>query len=149
MPRKSSSSKKNVSNAPSKDKTEAARVQFSKNGRKAEVTKFRARVFHALCSVPSGKVTTYGRLALSVGLTGNGSRAIGQAMRNNPLAPDVPCHRVIKTDLTLGGFSGQTSLESKELKQKIALLEGEGVKFINGKLSSSTFLFTPPTPPEY
>lgn len=58
-----------------------------------------------LCkAIPAGKVTTYGDMAKALG---SSPRAIGQAMRRNPFAPVVPCHRVIATNMQLGGFSGQ------------------------------------------
>ena len=62
------------------------------------VTPFRQRVYDALCRVPRGRVTTYKLLGEAIGCAS--SRAIGQALRNNPFAPEVPCHRVIRTDLT-------------------------------------------------
>jgi methylated-DNA-[protein]-cysteine S-methyltransferase len=46
-------------------------------------------------------------------------------VRANPFAPDVPCHRVIAADLSIGGFAGQT--EGAEIRRKIGLLRGEGV----------------------
>lgn len=57
-----------------------------------------------LCkAIPPGKVTTYGAMASALH---SSARAVGQAMRRNPFAPRVPCHRVIAVNLELGGFSG-------------------------------------------
>ena len=50
-------------------------------------------------------------------------------MRNNPFAPDVPCHRVLAADGTLGGFKGDWGKEGRYAKLKMELLRGEGVKF--------------------
>jgi len=90
-----------------------------------QITPFRLRVFKALLEVPCGYVTTYGALAARVGC--GSPRAIGGALRNNPLAPAVPCHRVVAGNLTIGGFSGQRSGEMIEKKR--ALLQAEGVHF--------------------
>lgn len=66
-------------------------------------TEFEARL-HAVCKrIPRGKVATYGQLAK---VLGSAPRAVGQALRRNPYAPVVPCHRVIAASLELGGFSG-------------------------------------------
>lgn len=54
-------------------------------------------------------------------------RAVGNALRHNPFAPIVPCHRVLKSDFSLGGFSGQTDPLSNEVCRKRELLKEEGV----------------------
>ena len=68
------------------------------------LTLFRKRVLLALCQVPSGSYTTY--LALSNHLSSS-PRAVGNALRNNPFAPRVPCHRVVAADGGIGGFGGE------------------------------------------
>ncbi|KAL9136381.1 MAG: hypothetical protein Q9175_002398 [Cornicularia normoerica] len=68
------------------------------------LTPFRKRVLLALCQVPSGSYTTY--LALSNHLSSS-PRAVGNALRNNPFAPRVPCHRVVAADGGIGGFGGE------------------------------------------
>ena len=68
------------------------------------LTPFRQRVLLALCQVPSGSHTTY--LALSDHLSSS-PRAVGNALRNNPFAPRVPCHRVVAADGGIGGFGGE------------------------------------------
>lgn len=83
-------------------------------------TKFQRRVWLALRKVPRGKVRSYGGLAQDVG-SPRAMRAIGTAMAQNPIAIVVPCHRVVGTGMSLGGFSGG-------LPRKRALLELEGVK---------------------
>jgi methylated-DNA-[protein]-cysteine S-methyltransferase len=97
----------------------------------AIVTPFQQKVYAALKKIPRGKVTTYKLLAKSLGC--NSSQAIGQALRKNPFAPQVPCHRVIKTDLGIGGYAGQTG--GKKLQRKLELLRQEGILFSGGKLS--------------
>jgi methylated-DNA-[protein]-cysteine S-methyltransferase len=93
-----------------------------------EPTNFESRVYEALCRVPAGNVVTYKTLGKVVGCASG--QAIGNAMRRNPFAPEVPCHRVIPATLKLGGFMGDVSGEKVERKRK--LLEGEGVKFDEG-----------------
>ena len=68
------------------------------------LTPFRRRVLRALCQVPPGSYTTY--LALSDHLASS-PRAVGNALRNNPFAPRVPCHRVVAADGGIGGFGGE------------------------------------------
>ena len=68
------------------------------------LTPFRKRVLLALCQVPPGSHTTY--LALSNHLSSS-PRAVGNALRNNPFAPRVPCHRVVAADGGIGGFGGE------------------------------------------
>ena len=89
------------------------------------VTPFRQKVYTALLEVPAGKVITYA--ALGKRIECGSAQAIGQAMRHNPFAPEVPCHRVIKSDLTIGGYLGE--LGGEELSKKLRLLESEGVFF--------------------
>lgn len=102
------------------------------------ITAFQQRVYEALLCVPEGRVTTYAQLAKAVGC--GSPRAVGQALRRNPFAPEVPCHRVIASDLTIGGFSGQRSGELIDKKRR--LLESEGVKFAHGKLVDQSRLFS-------
>ncbi len=70
-------------------------------------------------------VATYAMVAARIGC--GSPRAVGQALRKNPFAPEVPCHRVIATDRSLGGFFGQTGGQALERKRR--LLEAEGVCF--------------------
>ena len=54
-------------------------------------------------------------------------RAVGTAMNKNPFAPEVPCHRVVKSNGDLGGFGGGSKLKIKRLQE-------EGVKVHNNKI---------------
>jgi len=103
----------------------------------AGVTPFRRRVYDTLCEVPAGQVTTYGRLAAAIGC--RSARAVGGALRANPFAPRVPCHRVIAADLTLGGFSG--AMAGAAVTRKRRMLEAEGVRFVNGCLADPDRLY--------
>ncbi|MBO7720962.1 MAG: MGMT family protein [Kiritimatiellae bacterium] len=91
----------------------------------SSVTPFQRRVYEELMKVPRGNVITYGELARRINC--KSPQAIGQALRVNPFAPQVPCHRVIASDGTLGGFNGRRS--GPELARKRVLLESEGVRF--------------------
>ena len=95
---------------------------------KHSVTPFQRQVLQALCLVPSGKVTTYKHLAQHIHCKSN--QAVGQALRRNPYAPTVPCHRVVAHSRTLGGFGGTRS--GAKLDKKRKLLEQEGVVFEDG-----------------
>jgi len=91
----------------------------------SRTTPFQTRVYDALSRVPKGQVTTYKLLAAA--LDCGSPRAVGQALRRNPFAPRVPCHRVIASDLTIGGFAGKR--EGAEIRRKRKLLAAEGIRF--------------------
>ncbi len=97
-------------------------------------TTFERSVYAACSMVPRGKVSSYKAIADYVGC--NSCRAIGQALRRNPYAPRVPCHRIVASDLTIGGFAGK--LVGDEIAKKKRLLKEEGVLFRNGQLSDET-----------
>ena len=88
-------------------------------------TEFEKEVYKALGEIPRGRVVTYAVLAER--LECGSAQAVGQALKRNPFAPDVPCHRVIKTDLTLGGYSGK--VKGVRVERKRHILEEEGVDF--------------------
>lgn len=101
------------------------------------VTPFQQRVYECLRRVPRGRVVTYRELARAVGC--RSAQAVGQALKKNPFAPEVPCHRVIKSDLRVGGFCGETDGES--VRRKVALLEAEGVVWCDGRLRDASALY--------
>lgn len=103
------------------------------------VTDFQRKVYAATAKIPSGQVTTYKLLAQY--LNCGSCQAVGQALKANPFAPKVPCHRVISNDRTIGGFAGST--EDKILAKKYALLKKEGIIFENGKVLEE-FIFNYP-----
>jgi len=82
-------------------------------------------VYWALYKVPPGKVVTYGKLAEMSGRP-NAARAVGACMAANPLPLLIPCHRVVRADGNLGGFSGPGGVR---LKKK--MLRWEGVRIGN------------------
>ena len=82
-------------------------------------TDFQMRCWRALLDIPYGQAIAYRELARRVG-SPRGFRAVGMANHDNPVAIIVPCHRVIASDGSLGGYGGGLDL-------KRALLEMEGV----------------------
>lgn len=86
---------------------------------------FNEKVYALLRKVPKGKVTTY--KALAEKLNTKAYRAVGQAMRCNPYAPEVPCHRVVSSSGKIGGFMGSDNPNSSEIKKKIRMLGKEGI----------------------
>lgn len=90
-----------------------------------------AEQVHSLCqNIPKGKVTTYKNIGEALGV--RSYRAIGQALRRSPGMPFVPCHRVICSNGSLGGFKGK--LGGKEIGEKRRLLEKEGVRINESKV---------------
>lgn len=87
--------------------------------KQTEKTKKLTEEVYALCAkIPKGKVTTYGDIAIALGNKAL-ARVVGNALNKNR-SKEVPCHRVVKSDLTVGGFAFGA-------EAKIALLEKEGV----------------------
>ena len=74
-----------------------------------------------LLNVPAGATITYGELARRIGC--RSAQAVGQALKRNPFAPEVPCHRVIAANGSLGGYFGEREGEMVERKRR--LLEAE------------------------
>ncbi len=101
------------------------------------MTSFAEKVYRLLTNVPPGYVTTYKELGRA--LNCRGYRLIGQILSKNPYAPLVPCHRVVKSDGSLGGFKG--SYDSKDTQEKVKLLTSEGIIIKNGKVVNFSKVF--------
>ena len=84
------------------------------------------KVYRKLLQVPIGKVTTYGELANAVGLK-NGQRAIGMIMKKNPFPVIVPCHRVVKSNGKIGGYTYGERVKSR-------MLANEGINIKDRKI---------------
>ncbi len=84
-------------------------------------TKFQLKVWNYLKKIPRGTVKTYSEVAKSIGKP-LAVRAVANAIAKNPLSPQIPCHRVIRSDGSLGGYSGKGGIKTKRL-----LLKKEGV----------------------
>ena len=83
-------------------------------------TKFQLKVWKYIKKIPKGKVKSYKEVAIGINMP-NSARAVANACAKNPYAPIVPCHRVIRSDGSIGGFSGQGGIKAKK-----KLLKKEG-----------------------
>ena len=86
-------------------------------------TKFQVKVWDFLKKIPRGSVKTYSQVAKGIGKP-RAVRAAANAIGKNPYAPKIPCHRVIRSDGSLGGYSGKGGIKTKKL-----LLKREGITF--------------------
>ena len=82
-------------------------------------TKFQRKVWKYLMKIPKGKVKSYKEVAIGIKMP-KSARAVANACGKNPYAPKVPCHRVIRSDGSPGGFSaaGGVKLKKKLLKKE-------------------------------
>jgi len=90
-------------------------------------TKFQVKVWKYLKSIPKGKVKTYKQVAIGINRP-KSARAVANACAKNPYAPNIPCHRVVRSDGSLGGYSGKDGI-----KTKIKLLKAEKSVFFNDR----------------
>ena len=81
-------------------------------------TDFQILVWKEILKIPYGETRTYKEIAQAIG-NPNSSRAVANACGKNPYAPDIPCHRVIRSDGKLGGYSGVGGVKMKEKLLKI------------------------------
>ena len=84
-------------------------------------TKFQVKVWKYLKTIPKGKVNTYKQVAIGINRP-KAARAVANACGKNPYAPKVPCHRVISSNGSLGGYSGKGGIKTKK-----KLLKSEGI----------------------
>ena len=75
-------------------------------------TNFQLKVWNYLRKIPKGKVKTYLQVAKAIG-SPKAFRAVGNAVAKNPYPPKIPCHRVIRSDGMLGGYSGKGGIKEK------------------------------------
>ncbi len=92
-------------------------------------TEFEREVLVATFKIPKGKVSTYKRIAEKIGRP-RAYRAVGNALHKNPLAPLIPCHRVVRSD---GGFGG----EKKGADSRRKILERERIPIKNDRVKIS------------
>ena len=83
-------------------------------------TKFQLKVWKYLKSIPRGELRTYSQVAIAIKKP-KAVRAVANAIGKNPYAPKIPCHRVIRSDGSLGGYSGKGGIYTK---RKLLKLEG-------------------------
>ena len=84
-------------------------------------TKFQKKVWNYIKKIPKGNVKTYKEVAIAIKNPKSG-RAVANACAKNPYAPKIPCHRVVRSDGSLGGYSGRGGI-----KEKLRLLRSEKV----------------------
>ena len=84
-------------------------------------TKFQLQVWNYLKKIPKGAVKTYKQVAIAINKP-KSARAVANACAANPYSPNIPCHRVIRSDGGLGGYSGRGGVD-----QKLKLLRSEKV----------------------
>ncbi|KAJ5930375.1 hypothetical protein N7466_005868 [Penicillium verhagenii] len=123
------------SQTPTNPKPQPSNLQTQKYLRRISLhptlTPYRRRVYRVLLSVPAGRWTTYSAMATYLH---SSARAVGNAMRTNPYAPEVPCHRVLAAGGSLGGYKGE-GMAVKHVSdgsfrdEKRTRLKGEGVLF--------------------
>ena len=86
-------------------------------------TKFQLKVWNYLKKIPKGQIRTYLEVAKAIKRP-KSVRAVANAIGKNPNAPKIPCHRVIRSDGKLGGYSGPGGIKTKK-----KLLKSEGIIF--------------------
>lgn len=91
------------------------------------ITEFQQKVYSLCRRIPRGRITTYKEIGRALGSNGLVYRAVGNALNKNPFAPVVPCHRVVKSDGTIGGFAFGG-------RKKILFLRKEGVEVMGNKI---------------
>ena len=123
--------------------------KWLKERNQAGYSDFQLSVWSACSLVPPGMVATYGGISHVICAAklvesseinpsealrrvrekgiGSLARGVGQALRRNPIAPTVPCHRVVSSDRRLHGFCGST--DEVQLRKKAVLLKKEGLQF--------------------
>ena len=84
-------------------------------------TKFQKKVWNYLKTIRKGTVKSYKQVAIAINRP-KSARAVANAVGKNPFAPKIPCHRVIRSDGSLGGYSGKGGVKTKKL-----LLKREGI----------------------
>ena len=90
---------------------------------KLKGTKFQVKVWKYLMKIPHGNIKTYSQVAKAIGKP-LAVRAVANAIGKNPYPPKIPCHRVVRSNGSLGGYSGKGGIKTKKL-----LLKKEGIKF--------------------
>ena|SRR5487761_812284 len=94
--------------------------------KKLKVSALAKKVYDATSKIPRGRVSTYGAIARAIERE-SASRAVGGALRRNPWQIKVPCHRVVRSDGSIGGYGG-----ADWSPRKIKLLANEGVRVREG-----------------
>ncbi len=94
---------------------------------------FNEKVYFYCKKIPKGKVSTYKKIALLIN-SPKSFRAVGNALNKNKNTKTIPCHRVIKSDGTVGGYAFGTNKKAK-------ILKSEGIEIINNKINLQKYLY--------
>ena len=95
---------------------------------KLEGTEFQIKVWKEILKIPKGFTKTYKEIACDLNKP-KCARAVANACGKNPYVPEIPCHRVVRKDGRLGGYSAQGGINKKK-----KMLENEGHIFIKDKI---------------
>ncbi len=95
---------------------------------------FDSEVMFLVKKIPRGKVTTYKEMGRALG--SRGYRSVGQALKRNPRPVVIPCHRVVNSDGSIGGYHGKSDSDEKE-----RILREEGVEIRQGKINLKKHFF--------
>lgn len=98
----------------------AIKIPFEIEAKMKQHPDFFQKVWRACAAIPKGETRTYAWIARRIGHPG-AARAVGTALKMNPFAPRIPCHRVVRSDGGMGGYSGEGGIEKKR-----RLLRAEG-----------------------
>jgi len=109
----------------SKEKTELTKETIMEC--LAGKTDFEKAVLMATYKIPKGKICTYKRIAEKIGRP-KAYRAVGNALHKNPLAPIIPCHRVVRSDGFLAGDKESVETRRRRLLEEGIPIEGDRVK---------------------
>ena len=140
--KQTATSLQNLKRAAEEDQPEDMSSQLQLIADSPSLTPFRKLTLRLLCQIPRGRYSTYGNMATFISQASHKTcaRAVGNAMRNNPFAPQVPCHRILAGDRSLGGFKGDWGEEGQFAKLKHELLSDERLRFDSrGKVQGVPF----------
>ena len=82
--------------------------------KKLKGTEFQIKVWKEISKIPKGKTKSYKEIAIAIGKP-KSFRAVANACGKNPYPIEIPCHRVIKSNGELGGYSGKGGLKTKKI----------------------------------
>jgi O-6-methylguanine DNA methyltransferase len=107
-------------------------VELDLNLMVEKIPSYTKRVLKSTMQIPIGYVASYGSIAKALG---GGPRAVGNIMAGNIFAPIVPCHRVVKSDFTLGGYGGGLKIKYQLLtKEKRGFKDPVEIRLDNGMM---------------
>ncbi len=93
---------------------------------KTQFTRFQKQVYDATRKIPKGNITTYLSIAKAIDKP-HAYRAVGNALNKNPFAPEVPCHRVVKSNGRIGGFAKSQKVKREMLESERICINNKGI----------------------